>query len=168
MSDSYKKLVDVIRAAVVDGPTLPLTPMQVKAITGQSCTVVYGDLELTEVRLQATINGNTNTVLVIPKIGSSVLVGSLTGDLKELVVLKVDELQKIQVLQDGVTIEFDFTTGKLEVSNSGVSLKGLFQQLVDLLKAFKVFTPTGPSGTALPTTVTMINQFETDFKKLLK
>lgn len=168
MSDTYKKLIDTLKLAVNGEPALPLVPMKVQAITGETCTVLYGDLELTDVRLKATINNASNKVLLIPKVESFVLVGSLTGDLKDLVVLKIDELQKIQVLQDGVTIEFDFITGKLEVSNNEASLKGLFQSLVDLLKAFQVYTPSGPSGTALPNTVTAINAFETEFKKLLK
>jgi hypothetical protein len=168
MSDTYKKLIDTLKMAVNGEAALPLVPMEVKEITGETCVVIYGDLELTDVRLKATINNAANKVLLIPKVESFVLVGSLTGDLKDLAVLKVDELQKIQVLQDGCTIEFDFTTGKLEVSNKQVSLKGLFQSLVDLLKAFKVYTPSGPSGTALPNSITALNSFETDFKKLLK
>ncbi len=164
--DKYKKLVNAFRS-IVPAAGLPLLPAQVKAITGDSCTVEYGDMELTDVKLKATIGG-TNKILLLPKIGSTVLIGSLTGDFKDLVVLKIDELQKIVYEQDGLQLTVDTTTGKVAVANEEVSLKGLFQQLTDLLKTFKVFTPVGPSGTALPDTQTKIVQFETDFKKLLQ
>jgi hypothetical protein len=166
--DNLRKLIDTLKAAVLEPPTLPIVPMQVKAITGESCTVVYGDLELTDVRLKATINGSGNKLLLLPKVGSMVLVGSLTNDLKDLAVLQVDELQEINYEQDGFKLELDTTTGKFLIENQQVGLKGLLQQLTDLLKQFKVYTPDGPSGTPLPDTVASIMQFETSFKQLLK
>lgn len=165
--DKYKKLIAALQN-IAPVPMVPLLPVQVKAITGESCTVEFGDLELTDVRLKATINGADNSLLLLPKVGSTVLVGSLTGDLKDLAVLKIDELQKINYVQDGLQLTVDATDNKVSVSNEQVSLYSLMQQLVDLLKAFKVYTPAGPSGTALPDTLAAILQFEVSFKQLLK
>jgi len=165
----YAKLGEALKGLAADAIiTMPLMNAQVISIEGESCTIKIGGLELDEVRIKATINGNTNKLMAIPKVGSMVLVGSLTGDLKDLAIVGVDEVAKIMYEQDGLVIEVDSETGKIAIANDDVNMKGLFQQLAGLLKQFKVFTPAGPSGTPLPDTITSITQFETDFKKLLK
>jgi len=166
--DNYKKLIEILKEGITPPPATPLLPVEVKEITGETCTVMYGELELTDVRLKATVNGSPNKLMMLPKIGSMVLVGSLTGDLKDLAVLKVDELQKIEFEQDGFKLVVDTTDGTLSIENNNVSLFSIYQQLADLLKTFKVFTPVGPSISPVPDTLVKITQFETDFKKLLK
>ena len=165
--DKYAKLREALKAATaVD--MMPLMNAKLTAVAGDSCTVLWGELELTDVRLKATINGAANKLLLVPKAGSNVLIGSLTGDLKDLAVLRVDELERLTYAQDGLEVVIDSADGKVSVANGSTSLKALFQELVDLLKGFKVNTPSGPSATLLPDTLAAIMQFETDFKLLLK
>lgn len=166
----YKLLGDVFSEALKKNTnTLPLINAEVVSVEDEeSCTVKIDELIIDEVRLKATINGSNNKVIVQPKVGSMVLIGSLTGDLKDLAVLSVDEIEKLLYEQDGLRIEIDSTDKKIKIENDQVSLKSLFQSLTNLLKQFKVFTPAGPSGTPLPTTISSLTQFENDFKKLLK
>ncbi|MEN9570902.1 MAG: hypothetical protein RL172_2133, partial [Bacteroidota bacterium] len=165
----YKKLSEMLgRNFSQNWKTVPLFNAVVKSIQGESCTVDIDGLEIDEVRLKATINGEQNKIIAEPKIDSIVLVGSLTGDLTDLAVLKIDEVAKLLYEQDGLKIEIDSTDGKVKIENNLVSVYDLFQQLVDLLKLFKVYTPAGPSGTPLPDTLMSITAFETDFKKILK
>ncbi|MCW3088935.1 MAG: hypothetical protein JWP81_4 [Ferruginibacter sp.] len=166
--DNYKKLIEALKNGINPPPPTALIPVEVVGITGETCTVMYGDLELTDVRLKATENGNSNKLMLLPKVGSMVLVGSLTGDLNDLAVLKIDELAKVEYIQDGFSLVLDTTDGKFSIENDEVSLYGLYQQLTTLLKTFKVHTPSGPSLSLLPDTLAKVNQFETDFKKLLK
>jgi len=166
--DKYKKLGVLLNGLVADGKMIPLFNAEVKSIQGESCTIDLNGLELDEVRLKATINGKANKVIVTPAVGSMVLVGSLTGDLKDLAVLNVDEIEKLEYVQNGLNIIIDSSDGKVKIENANTSAYNLFQQLTDLLKQFKVYTPSGPSGTALPDVVILINQFETDFKTILK
>jgi hypothetical protein len=167
--DKYKKLSEMLgRNFSQNWKTVPLFNAVVKSIQGESCTVDIDGLEIDEVRLKATINGEQNKIIAEPKIDSIVLVGSLTGDLTDLAVLKIDEVAKLLYEQDGLKIEIDSTDGKVKIENNLVSVYDLFQQLVDLLKLFKVYTPAGPSGTPLPDTLMSITAFETDFKKILK
>lgn len=147
---------------------IPIITAKVKSIEGESCTVDVDGLLLTDVRLKATINESGNSVIVQPKKGSYVLLGSLSGDLKDLTVLKIDEIEKIIYKQDGLEITVDATDGKVSVKNNAVSLKGLFQSLTDLLKQFKVMTPSGVSTALVPDTLAAVVQFEADFKQLLK
>jgi hypothetical protein len=166
--DRYRKLAELIEKRISSDKMMPLFNAILKSVQGESCTVEVDGLEIDEVRLKATINGETNKLIIEPKIGSMVLVGSLTGDLKDLAVLKADEVGRLIYQQDGLEILIDSTDRKVRIKNQEVSVYDLFQALVDLLKQFKVYTPAGPSGTPLPDTVTAITTFETDFKKILK
>lgn len=142
---------------------------EVKSIQGESCTVAVGDLELTDVRLKATINEASDYLMQIPAVGSMVLCGDMSGgDLREVCVLKIDKLEKLVLKQSGLDVLIDTTDGKIHIENEGTGLLQLFNALADILKTLKVFTPAGPSGTPLPTTITKIQQFETNFKQLLK
>jgi hypothetical protein len=183
--DKLKKLRTVMGA--YGGTTnLDVVAAQVKSVDGESCTVTIGDLELTDVRLKATINGQANKILQFPKIGSTVLLGSLTGDLRDLVILKIDELEKVEYTQGSVkimidssgklisiepgqlSIKFDGNDNKVSVSNSGVSLKTLFDDLKEILEQFKVLTANGPSSGLLPDTITRITTWGTKYGQLLK
>lgn len=166
--DRYKKLGDLLKGVNKGTEALPLFNAEVKSIEGESCTVIVNSIELDEVRLKATINGESNKIIVEPKTGSMVLIGSLTGDLKDLAVLKVDEVAKLQYEQDGLKVLIDSTDGKVNIENGTASLKDIFQDLTDLLKQFQVYTAMGPSGTPIATTITSITTFETKFKSLLK
>jgi hypothetical protein len=165
----YKKLAEALQNLAADSIIhMPLINAEVISVENESCTVKIDDVEIDEVRLKATINGTSNKVLLKPKVGSMVLIGSLTGDLKDLAVLNIDELEKLQYEQDGLLVEIDSTDAKIKIANADTSLYELLQSLANLLKQFKVHTPVGPSGTPLPDTITAIEQFETSFKKILK
>lgn len=121
MSDKYKKFIETLKAAIPMPESVPLFTAEVKEITGDSCTVLYGELELTEVRLKVTIDNDTNKMMFIPKVASMVLVGSLTGDLKDLAVIKIDVLDKIIL---DVQVEVDLTCPKVKVSSNDIQVKG--------------------------------------------
>jgi|SRR5690606_23731174 len=106
--------------------------------------------------------------LVTPKANTKVQILSLSGGLENMVVIKVDEVEKIEIVQGELEVVIDSTDNKVGVKNSVCSLKDLLQELADLLKQLKVFTPAGPSGTPLPDSIIAITQFETKFNQLLK
>ena len=70
--------------------------------------------------------------------------------------------------ENSLEIDIDTTTQKIGIKNNQIDLKDVFEDIVDALKTLKVFTPVGPSGKPLPTSITKINKIETDFKKILK
>lgn len=165
-SDKIKKLKQQFREIVGANPNLPLDAV-VKSVSGDVCSVEMEGLELSDVRLKTTADGKDN-LLVIPKIGSRVLLLSTDGSVDNLTVIKCDSASKIIFNENGLEVEIDSETGKVKLKNNTTSLKELFDQLTDILKTLKVYTPAGPSGTALPESITKINLFETDFKTILK
>lgn len=91
---SERRLIDALRRSM--GPA-PLTIYQgiVVSVDGTTCTCRFGSVEIEGVRLRASLTERDRQMLVVPKIGSAVVVGSLSGDLSELVVLQVDEVDSI-------------------------------------------------------------------------
>lgn len=67
----------------------------VKATDGVICTVTIGDADIEGIRLRASLTERERQMLVVPKVGSAVTLGSLTGDLTELIVLQVDEVESV-------------------------------------------------------------------------
>lgn len=158
-----KKLQEVVGIK----QNLPLTA-EVVSVQSDTCTVkLASGINLSDVRLTATINEDENIFVLVPKIGSDVIVISQTGELSALMVIKVDKVEKLIYKQDGVEFIVDSTTKKITIKNEQVSVKELFQSLATIIKGIKVTTSTGPSGTPLPDTITAVQQFETKFNQLL-
>lgn len=167
MSDKIAQLKENLIRIINANPNLPIDGIVTK-ITGDTCSVKFeGGFEVSDVRLKVTADG-TDNLLVIPKIGSRVLMISTDGTIDNLTVIKSDVSQKIIFNENGLIVEIDSETGKVKIQNKQTSFIDLFQQLTDLLKQLKVYTPAGPSGTPLPDSVLRIEKFETDFKKILK
>lgn len=166
MNDKIAKLKQQLRDLVAANPNLPIDGI-VKSVSGDVCAVEIDGLLLSDIRLKATADG-TDNLLIIPKIGSRVLMLSSDGTIDNLTVIKCDAASKIIFNENGLQVEIDSEAGKVKIENEETSLKTLFEQLTDILKTLKVFTPVGPSGNPLPDSIVKIEQFENDFKTILK
>ncbi len=167
MDHKLKEIKKYLQEIANNGNYAPITAT-VTAVSGDTCTVqLAGGLEIDDVKLKSTIGGS-DALLLIPKTGTQVSLLSYTGAPDNLTVVKVDEVEKISYKQNGLEVLIDSTDGKVKVANGQVSLKDVLDDLMRLLKQFKVFTPVGPSGTPLPDTITEIQQVETKFNQLLK
>ena len=90
-----RRLADNIKR--LNPSSMWLTQGEVVAVDDLTCTVKIGDAEIEGVRLRASLTGRDRQILTVPKVGSSVTLGCLTADLNNLVVLQVDEVEKIIV-----------------------------------------------------------------------
>ncbi|NRR90663.1 hypothetical protein HSX10_03695 [Winogradskyella undariae] len=164
ITDIKKYLKEIVGA----NPNLPIKAT-VTAVQAEQCDVeLEGGLKLTNVKLKATVTDGDDFMIAYPKVGSKVLLISLSGELDNLTVIKVDDVEKVHYKQNGLEVFIDSTDGKVAIQNNDVSFHEFFTDLYDLLKTFKVFTPAGPSGTPLPPTVLKIEGFKTKFNKILK
>lgn len=140
---------------------------EVVSATDTTADVLYNDMKLTGVKLFSILA--SGGLLVKPAAGSTVTVLDMSrGQLRDLVIVKVDTPELITMNLNSLAIEADAVAGKVAVSASGVSLIDLMASLANIIKQLTVSTPAGPSGTPLPPTLQQVTQFETDFKKLLK
>jgi hypothetical protein len=106
---------------------------QVVSVDGECCTVDYDGLQVSDVRLRAVVNGEQSKILVTPKVGSYVMVVSLTDDMTQLIVSAFSEVDKIEI-----------DTGKIVLNggqNGGiVNITQLTQKLNDMVNMFNAHT----------------------------
>lgn len=140
--DPYRQLRDSITSLIPAKATI----LQgiVKDIDGVTCTVTIGSIDIPGVRLRASEMDDEQHLLITPKIGSPVIIGSLSGDLTDLVVLQVDHVQAITI--NGGSL------GGL------INIEDLTDKLNDLVRAFNAHThsvtvahPGGTFTTLAPT-----------------
>lgn len=97
--DQYRRLRENLQK--VGSPArLSIYQGIVKAVDGDTCSVEFGKITVSGVKLRASVAGVENKMLVTPAIDSAVIVGSLSGDLNNLVVLVIDKIDTI-VINDG-------------------------------------------------------------------
>jgi len=129
---------------------------KVTKITGDTCSVDIGGLELTKVRLKATDDGASDKFVIYPTVGSQVVVCANHGDLRDLFVCKVDDPEKILYKHKKVTViidsknnEINLEGAKFTIKNDQENLKTLVSDLVNEIMKLTVTTGTGPSGTPI-------------------
>lgn len=167
--DSYARLHKVLRDSFNKQDICIIAGTVISIEDDDTCTLeVDNDLKISDVRLKIDIQSTGDKVVLYPVLGSLALAGSLTGDFKDLVLLKSERASKIIVAEGGLIVEFDSIAGKVEVSKNGVSLKGLFDTVVSIFQNLKLYTPSGPSGTPLPDTVAALEDFQNNINVLLK
>jgi len=137
----------------------------VKSIEGLTCTVIIGDLDIDEVKLNASGEELVNMLLITPKLKSTVLIGSLSGDLRDLVVLKCDEPETILYKRNGLEVLMDSKDMKVSVKNNTASLKDILIDGKNLIRDIQVNPET---GTLLPSMLPVLAQFELKVKALFK
>jgi hypothetical protein len=169
----YAELKEKLRQ-LVGVSSLPVFNAKVLEVNGNVCTVEYKDLKLENVRLQATTQNSNSYLRLTPKKNSMVMVMGIDAldPLDDLVLIKVDEVEKIEFIQPNLKFELDASTGKLEVSNGTTSLLEIMEKLTNLLNSFSVLCPTPaglvPSEGIDPATMISLNLFQNTFKTLLK
>lgn len=163
----YTEIKRLLKEIVNANPALPITG-EVIAVDGETCRVKISEMELSGVRLKAAVTGSDDYIMLVPKIGSVVILLSRTGDLDDLMVIQTDQVERIEYKQNGLEVIIDSSDAKISVKNNAVSLFDLMGDLTDLLKQFQVATPAGASGTPLPPTIAALNAFEANYKQLLK
>lgn len=133
--DQYRVLGDKLRQ--LSPKQTPLYQGVVRAVEGLTCTVEVDGLEIPDVRLRATTSKEDEELLITPAIGSGVVVGSLTGDIADLVVLSVDRAESIVInggRLGGLVIVGDLV-GKLNTLEKDInSLKRVFTSWIPVPK----------------------------------
>ena len=133
--DNYKELAQLVQAAAGKAS---LTLMQgiVKKVDGVLCDVELDNITVPDVRLRASEAAESGQLLITPVIGSAVIVGSLSGDLTQLVVLAVDRAESITI-----------NGGKL---GGLINIEPLTQKINDLIQAINSHTHQGTHGPTGP------------------
>lgn len=115
------------------GPA-PLTVYQgiVVSVDGTTCTVRFGNMDVSGVRLRASEASEGAQLLIVPRKDTAVIVGSLSGDLSQLAVLSVDAVERIEI-----------NGGKL---GGLINIESLTEKINALVDAFNNHTHLIPTG----------------------
>lgn len=129
-----QRLIRNLQVAV--GPA-PLTVYQgiVASVEGVTCTVTFGSQDVSGVRLRASEAENDSQILLVPRVGTAVIVGSLSGDLSQLAVLSVDAVERIEI-----------NGGRL---GGLINIEALTNKINALVEAFNAHTHTIGSGSII-------------------
>jgi hypothetical protein len=147
-------------------PNLPITA-KVLSVNGDTCTVkLNSSLVLSDVRLKATMSDDEDSYLIIPKVGSEVVLLSQTGELSALMVIKVDSVENIQYKKGVFEFEVDGTLGKVTLKKGAVNFGSLINNLIDTISGAQLITSSGP-GTINPVTQAQLLQIKTAFNTIL-
>jgi hypothetical protein len=114
--------------------TAPITVYQgiVVSVEDTTCTVRFGSMDVSGVRLRASEASDDAQLLIVPRKDTAVIVGSLSGDLADLAVLSVDAVDRIEI-----------NGGKL---GGLINIQELTDKINDLVDAFNKHTHTISSG----------------------
>lgn len=124
--DQYRRLRDNLMQMMGAGKEITIWQGIVKSVEGTTCTVTFGTLDVEGVRLRASLAENESHLLIVPKVGTAVVVGSLSNDLSMLVVLAVDEVESITI-----------NGGKL---GGLINIESLTQKINELVRTFNNHT----------------------------
>ena len=95
--DDYRQLQEHLRNVAGGRKTISIYQGIVKSVDDNLCEVTVGNINIPGVRLKASELDDDGLMLITPKVGSAVTIGSLSGDLTELVVLQVDHIETIVI-----------------------------------------------------------------------
>ncbi len=129
--DDYRLLRERL-AGVLGKGTMAIAQGIVKSVDGRSCEVEMGGITVPDVRLRASLADDDGEILIVPKVGTAVIVGSLSGDLADLAVLSVDHAESVTV-----------NGGKL---GGLIKIGELTDKLNALVNAFNAHTHQGTHG----------------------
>lgn len=140
--DKYRELRD--RLSALNKQPMTLMSGVVKKVDGLEVVVQMGSTEVTA-QLRATAIKQDGQILMTPAVDSAVVVGSLSGDLTQLVVLAMDRCDKIE-MKGEVVLNGGQYGGMVQVEE-------LTSKLNELVNAFNTHTHPHPQGqTSAPTT----------------
>lgn len=129
--DQYKLLRDNL-AGLGNPQQITIYQGIVNKVDGIFCEVQIGEIAVPDVRLRSSESEDAGEMLLVPKIGTAVTVGSLSGDLTNLVVIAMDHVESIKV------------TGSITINGGNlggmINIKALTDKLNALVTTFNKHT----------------------------
>ena len=131
-----KTLIDMIREAAGAQPMAIYQGIVKSVDDGETCTVTFGSLDVSDIRLRASLADVDKQILLTPKVGSAVVVGSLSGDYTQMAVLQMDEVDSIKIGSSDDACKIELNGGEL---GGLVKIEELTSKLNELVEKFNSF-----------------------------
>jgi hypothetical protein len=130
-----------------------------------TCVVNDGDIEIYDVRLKALIDTYDQNIVLIPAVGSSVLVCNIGHSENAFAVILASEVEKV-VGKIGTT-EFLVDSSGYMIKKGSENLKTILNDLITDLISADLATPAGP-GTMGPTIIANLTTVQTRLNTVLQ
>ncbi len=93
-----RDIKEAIQALGSNGNGKTFFTAEVVSVSGNTCTVKSDDLEMSDVAICAIGGASGNCLVVVPKVGSAVLIADLSeGTRRDLVIVKYTEVESITI-----------------------------------------------------------------------
>lgn len=110
--------------AGTDRPSFDFRLMEVVGVEGDLCRAKIGDFEIPDIRLSAIADGSANGLLVVPAVGSIILVADIScGNLRELCAVGYSEVASVRFHQGKTTLTANAETVTAEVGASKLRIE---------------------------------------------
>jgi len=165
---SARTIKETIQAIAGQKQTDNLFPARVVEVNGHSCTVESGGLHYTDVQMFSS--NKPGNLIIKPAKGSQVMVADLSNGLRrQLCIVKVDEVELIELKHNRLQLLFDASAGSVQIANESVSLGELLKSYAEILRSLKVnvLAPNAPSGPITPDVLAKVIELEVKIEKLL-
>lgn len=123
--DTTTKIRDLLRSITgTDRPTFDFRLMEVVCVEGDLCRAKIGDFEIPDIRLSSVGGGSENGLLVVPAVGSVILVADIScGTLRELNAIGYSEIDSIRFHKGKTTVEADAERVNATVGGSAIHVE---------------------------------------------
>lgn len=146
------------------GKSVKFHVAEVVSVENDTCTIKMGDTTISDVRLCATLTDNKKNILIVPKIGSYVLLADLSeGKFNDMVVVQFSEIDTISI--NGGTLG-----GLVKIKELKTQLDKMTARIDGIMNALKNAQPTAQDGGAayklgITTALDLLNDKE-NFSKI--
>lgn len=123
--DKASKIRELLRNITgTDKPTFDFRLMEVVAVEGDLCRAKIGDFVIPDVRLASIGGGAENGLLIVPAVGSIILVADVScGGLRELNAVGYSEIESIRFHRGSTTVRADAEGIDATVGSSTVHIE---------------------------------------------
>ena len=144
-----RDIKEAIRASANGGGGKTFFTAEVVKVTGDTCTVKSDDFEMSDVAICAIGGASGNSLVVVPKVGSTVLIADLSdGTRRDLCIVKYTEVESI-------TINGGSLGGLVKIQELTNKLNALEDDINSLKQCFSLWVPaSGDGGGVLKTATT--------------
>lgn len=123
--DKTTQIRNLLRSITgTDKPTFSFRLMEVVGVDGDLCRAKIDDFEIPDIRLSSIDGGSKNGLLVVPAVGSVILVADIScGNLRELCAVGYSEIASVRYHQGRTTVMADANGVRIEVGGSKVRIE---------------------------------------------
>lgn len=168
MSDAKEDLKNALDEFINRRTTVTVMPATVTSVdeNGRTCEVEDMDgNEIFEVRLRAAIDGSNQGFVVIPTVGSTVLIGNIGNSPNAWFVVEVSEVTKVIMQVSNTRYQLD-ASGILLQRNEQ-TLKTILNALIDEIKLLTVPVTTAPGTSGTPVNVAALEAIKIKVDEVL-